>query len=146
MFRSISWSPDFKSMMVVVVGGGGIKWLIFSQMLVVIANSTMNDISPDHPRLPRCKFCRRDSLSRDSREVMWRHQRSSKCFFLPIASHRKELQHHAFHWSHYVQYQDTLNDIHVDLKVTLSLRSRELRSIFDFDLMRPSYSYSDAYQ
>ena len=29
----------------------------FSQILVVIANSTMDDISHDHPGLPRLKFC-----------------------------------------------------------------------------------------
>ena len=28
----------------------------FSQILVVIATSIIGDISPKHPRLPRCKF------------------------------------------------------------------------------------------
>ena len=41
-------------------------------------------------------------------------------------------------------HQDALNYVHVDLEVTL--RSRELRSTFDLDLMRYSYTYFDVYR
>ena len=74
----------------------------------------------------------------DSREVMWRHQRSPK-MFLPIASHRKELQHRE--WPHCVQLIKTHRMICI-----LTLRSRNLRSPLDLDLMRSWYTYFDAYQ
>ena len=41
-------------------------------------------------------------------------------------------------------HQDASNDIHFDLEVTL--RSRDLRSPLDLDLMRSPYTYFDAYQ
>ena len=41
-------------------------------------------------------------------------------------------------------HQDASNDIHVDLEVTL--RSRDLRSPLDLDLMTSRYTYFDAYQ
>ena len=41
-------------------------------------------------------------------------------------------------------HQDASNDIHFDLEVTL--RSRDLRSPVDLDLMRSYYTYFDAYQ
>ena len=41
-------------------------------------------------------------------------------------------------------HQDASNDIHFDLEVTL--RSRDLRSPLDLDLMRSYYTYFDAYQ
>ena len=41
-------------------------------------------------------------------------------------------------------YQDASNDIHFDIQVTL--RSRDLRSSLDLDLMRSSYTYVDMYQ
>ena len=41
-------------------------------------------------------------------------------------------------------HQAASNDIHFDLEVTL--RSRDLRSPLDLDLMRSYYTYFDAYQ
>ena len=41
-------------------------------------------------------------------------------------------------------HQDTSKDIHVDLQVTL--RSRDLRSSVDLDLIRSSCTSSNAYQ
>ena len=41
-------------------------------------------------------------------------------------------------------HQDASNDIHFELEVTL--RSRDLRSPLQLDLMRSSYACSDAYQ
>ena len=41
-------------------------------------------------------------------------------------------------------HQDASNYVHFDLEVTL--RSRDLRSTGELDLMRSSYTYSDAYQ
>ena len=41
-------------------------------------------------------------------------------------------------------HQNASNEIHFDLEVTL--RSRNLRSTGGFELMRPSYTYADAYQ
>ena len=41
-------------------------------------------------------------------------------------------------------HQDASNDMHVDLQVTL--RSRDLRSTVDLDLMWSSYTDFDAYQ
>ena len=40
--------------------------------------------------------------------------------------------------------QDASNDIHFDLEVML--KSRDLRSTFDLDLMRSSDTYSDAFE
>ena len=40
----------------IISHGGKIKWLIFSQIPVVIATAIMDDTNHDHPRLPRCKF------------------------------------------------------------------------------------------
>ena len=41
-------------------------------------------------------------------------------------------------------HQDASNDIHFDLEVTL--RSRDLMSLLDLDLMRQWYTYFDVYQ
>ena len=41
-------------------------------------------------------------------------------------------------------HQDASNDIHFDLEV--NLRSRDLRSPLDLDLMRSLYTYFDAYE
>ena len=65
--------------------GGGVRWLIFWQILVVIKH-----YHGWHQQILLC----------DSREVMWRHQRSPKRFWL-IASGRKELQQRT--WSHCAQ-------------------------------------------
>ena len=64
--------------------------------------------------------------------------------FLPIASHRKELQQRA--WSHCVQRikPHRMICIHFDLEVTL--RSRDLRSPLDLDFLRSYYTYFDAYK
>ena len=40
-------------------------------------------------------------------------------------------------------YQEASNDIHFDLEVTL--RSSDLRSTGDLDLIRSPYTYSDAF-
>ena len=53
---------------------GKIRWLIFSQILAVITNSTMNGISHDHPGLSRCKFC---DVTLRSCDVIKGHE---KCF------------------------------------------------------------------
>ena len=47
-------------------------------------------------------------------------------------------------WSQCVHLNDASNDIHFDLKLTL--RSRNLRSPLDLDLMRSYYTYFDTYQ
>ena len=96
----------------------------FSQILVVIANSTMDDISNDHPGLPRCTFCYGTAVR--SCDVIKGHQN----VFLSIASRRKELRHRA--WSHCVQLIKTHRMTHFDLGVTLRLR--DLRSPSDLDL------------
>ena len=41
-------------------------------------------------------------------------------------------------------HQDASNALHVDLEVTL--RSHDLRTTVDVDLIRSSYTYFDAYQ
>ena len=41
-------------------------------------------------------------------------------------------------------HQDASNDMHIDLEVTL--RSRGLRSTFELDLVRSSYTFFDAYR
>ena len=105
--RSISWTPHFKSM------GGGDQLAHFSQILVVIAISIMDDISHDHPRLSRCDFGYVSAVR--SCDVIKGHQ---NVFFLQIASHRKELQHRA--WSHCVQLIKTYQMIYI-----LTLRSRK---------------------
>ena len=99
----------------------------------------MDDINHDHSRLPGCKFGYMTAVR--SCDVIKGHQ---NVFFLLIASHRKELQHHA--WSHYVQFIKThrMIGIHFDLEVTLRLR--DLWSTDNLDLMRSRYEYSDAYQ
>ena len=90
---------------------GKMKWLIFfSKILVVITISIMDDIRHAHPGLPRCKF------------VLWQpwgHVTSSNVtkLFLPIASHRKEVQHRAC--THCVQIVKTHRMVYI-----LTLRSR----------------------
>ena len=81
--------PHFKSM-----GEGQWEKAHFSQILVVMTISTMDDISHDHSGLIRCKFCYVPAVR--SCDVIKGHQH-----VLPIASHRKELHHRA--WTHCVQ-------------------------------------------
>ena len=65
-------------------------------------------------------------------------------FLATIASHRKELCSTVHGLIVYIQLIKTHRcDIHVYLDVTL--RSRYMRSTGDIDLMRLSYTYSDAY-
>ena len=61
-------------------------------------------------------------------------------FFLQIASDRRVTTTRKV--SLCSAHEDIPNDIHVDLEVTL--RSRDLRSAFDLDLIRSSYTYFDA--
>ena len=74
----------------------------------------MDDISHDHHRLPRCNFGYVTAVR--SSDVIKSHN-NVRMVSLCSASH-----------------QDASNDIHVDLEVTL--RSRDLRSIVDLNLMR----------
>ena len=97
----------------------------------------MDDISHDHPVLPRCKFCY--VLAMRSSDIIKGHQ---NVFFLPLASHRKELQHRA--WSHCVLLIKPHRMIYI--LILRSRWSRDLRSPLDLDMMRSSYSYLDAYQ
>ena len=111
----------------------------FSQILLVIATSIMDDIIHDHPGLRRCKFGHVTAVR--PCDIITGHEK----VFLPIASHRKELQRRA--WSHYAQLikmHRMIYNIHVDLEVTL--RFRDLRSTFDLDLMRSTDAYSDSFQ
>ena len=75
----------------------------------------------------------------------WGHVTSSRVtkMFLPIVSHRKKTTAPCM-VSLYSAHQDASNDIHFDLEVTL--RSRDMRSPLDLDLMRSWYTYFDAYQ
>ena len=101
--RGVSWPPHYKS-----VGENHLAH--FSQILRVIATSIMDDIIHDHPRLLRCKFGYATAVR--SCDVIKVNQN----FFLPIASHRTELQQHA--WS--LQLIKTQQMLYI-----LTLRSRK---------------------
>ena len=99
----------------------------FSQILVAIATSIMDDISHDfsHPRLPRCKFVYVTAVR--SSDVIKGHQNFVNSFALKRAAAPCMVSLCSAH-------QEASNDIHVNFEVTL--RSRDLRSPFKLDLMR----------
>ena len=74
----------------------------------------------------------------------WGHVTSSRVtkMFLPITSHRRATAPCMV--SLCSAHQDASNDIHFDLEVTL--RSRDLRSPLDLDLLRSWYTCFDAYE
>ena len=101
---SISWLSHYKSM-------GENQLAHFSQILVVIAASILDDISYNHPR-----------LYLDADLTMWQpwgHVTSNITkMVLPKASHRNKLHHRE--WSHCVQLSKTHRMIYI-----LILRSRK---------------------
>ena len=109
-----------------------------SEILLVIANFMMNDISHDNMGLPRSKYCYVPAMR--SCDVIKGHQ---NVFFLPLASHRKEWQYRA--WSQCVQLIKPHRMVYI-LTLIVKMYTIELKSPFDLDLMRSSYSYFDTYQ
>ena len=69
-------------------------------------------------------------------------KRSPKSFFTDSFAQKRAKAAHMI--SLCSANQGAPNDTHVDLEVTL--RSRDLRSTVDLDLMKSSYAYFDAYQ
>ena len=102
--------------------GGGNQMARFSQILVIIAKYTMDDISHDHPILDYLYA----NFAGYSRDVMWCHESSPKCFSNNFAYKRATVPRMISLCS---AHQDASNDIHADLEVML--RSRDLRSTFE---------------
>ena len=103
----------------------------FSQILVVIATSIVDGISHDHPGLPWCKVGFVTAWR--SCDVTKGHQ--NVFFFNSSAQKRATAPCIITLWS---AHQDTSTDIRFDLGVTV--RSRDLKSTCDLDLMNSSYA------
>ena len=116
---------------------GKIQVALFSQILVVITNSVMDDISHDHPGLCRCKFCYVTAVR--ACDVIRGHQN----VFANNGAYKK-LQHRALSQCVQLIKMHRMIYIHVDLEVTS--RSRDLTSTVGLELMRSSYTYLDVYQ
>ena len=105
-------SGEFLDLPIKTKSMGEIKWLIFSQVLVVIATSIMEDIIHDHPGLLRCKSGHVTAV-RSCDVITGGHH-----FFLPIASHRKKATASRMVSLQGSHHQDASNDMHFDLEVT----------------------------
>ena len=114
---------------------GKIKWLIFhkySMQQQPLPRVTLVMTILDY----RCKFCYVTAVR--SCAVIKGHQ---SVFANSLAQKRDTTTCIVSSCS---AHQDATNDLDFDLEATL--RSRDLRTTSDLDLMRSSYTFSDAYQ